>query len=88
MNSSNFFASPSTLRGASKVIKSDTGNNFAVDAGVAGCIDAAEGGPWEWGMIKAHTLVLSTWENGIDVPVGFICCSIGANIWPIGVDIT
>ena len=88
LNSSNFFASPSTLRGASKVMKSDTGNNFAVDAGVGGCIDAAEGGPWEWGVFKAHTLVLSTWENGIDVPVGFICCSIGANIWPIGVDIT
>ena len=58
LNSSNFFASPSTLRGASKVMKSDTGNNFAVDAGVGGCIDAAEGGPWVWGMFKAHTLLL------------------------------
>ena len=59
LNSSNFFASPSTLRGASKVMKSDTGNNFAVDAGVAGCIDAAEGGPWEWGMFKARPLLFS-----------------------------
>ena len=59
LNSSNFFASPSTLRGASKVMKSDTGNNFAVDAGVGGCIDAAEGGPWGWGMFKARTLLFS-----------------------------
>ena len=29
-----------------------------------------------------------TWANGIDVPVGFICCSIGANICPMGVAIT